>query len=156
MKRFLMIMGFVCTAVLGVIGGGLGIVGLIANQTADANKVTAVKLVKDVSRTWSLAHSQDTFTPAALAQASTPAGRRALATMSRLGRLKDFRKIYQTSYHVEFGTGTRVTIEFEGRFAYGTASVVVVVELGDDDARIAELDLKHIQLRRRSQQTAAA
>nr|MCH9764486.1 hypothetical protein [Alphaproteobacteria bacterium] len=127
MKRILLVLGMIFAGLLGIILGGLGYVGVSASNSASENKATAVRLVHDVSQSWSLTRARRTFADAALAQASSRAGREALATMSRLGPLYDVRNIRQTGYRMEFGVGTTVTVAFKGLFKNGTGEVTVVL-----------------------------
>lgn len=155
MKRILVAMGILFTAVLGVAIGTLGYLGVMASQTADENKSAAVALVESVSETWSVDYSQSAFAPSAIAQASTPAGRRALAIMSRLGKLRSAHNTIQTGYKIDLETGTDVTVTFDGKFDFGSGAVTVVLRYIDDEARIVELDLKKIRLVRKRQRRVA-
>ncbi len=155
MRRTLIAMGVLFTGLIGVGLGGLGYLGVVASQSSEDNKSAAVALVETVSETWSVDYSQTAFTPSALAQASTPAGRRALAVMSRLGQLRSARNVRQTGYEIDFETGTTVTIAFDGNFEYGSGAVIVAVRYANDQARIVELDLKKIRLVRKRQRRVA-
>lgn len=155
MRRLLISMGVIFTGLLGLVFGVLAYVGVLASQSADHNKSAAIALVEEVSATWSIDYNQTAFAPSALAQASTPAGRRALAVMSRLGQLKGATHVSQTGYEIDFETGTTVTIAFHGEFQHGSGAVTVVMRFIDEQPRIVELDLKKILLVRKRQRRVA-
>lgn len=155
MRRLLLGMGLVLTCVIGLGLASIGTVAFLAVQTRDDNTANAIELVQTVSQTWSIDHTQETFSPVALAQASTPAGRKALSVMSRLGMLNDTHNVSQTGYKIDFETGTTVTVTFDGHFDHGIAAVTVVLRYIDDKARIVELDMKKIRLVRKRQRRVA-
>lgn len=155
MRRFLFVMGMVFTTALAVGLGSLGYVGFLASTSAETNTAYATGLVREVSQTWSAEHSQDVFTPTALAQATTASGRNALAVMSRLGELRATTDVRQTGYKIDLKTGTTATVSFDGRFDHGVSHVIVVLRISGDRARIVELDLKNIRLYPKPQRRAA-
>lgn len=155
MKQMLMTIGLIFTGTVGLAIASLIYVSLMVVHSSDTNKAHAIELVKQISHTWSLAANQDTFTPTALAHASTQQGRRSLAIMSRLGRLTKAGAMRQTGYSIDFDTATSVTLNFSGRFENGTSDVTVVLLLVDGLAKIHDLNLKNIRLWPRHQRSAA-
>lgn len=155
MRRAIFVMGIVFTGLIALVVSGIVYLGVAASYSAEGNSATAVQLVDTVSTTWSPDLHQEAFTPTALAQATTVAGRRALRTMSRLGRLRSTSNARQTGYAIDFDSGTKATVTFDGQFDHGSARVTVILRFDQDRARLVELDMKQIRLRVKRQRRAA-
>lgn len=155
MRRLFLTVGLICTAVIGAGVAGLGYLGVLASTSADSNKAIAIALVEDVSQSWSMKDIRGLFTEAAAVQAQSRAGQRGLAVMSRLGRLQYASNVRQTGYRIDLVTGTTVTVSFDGRFQNGTSEVTLVFRYVGAAAKVVELDLQRIRVRRVHQRTAA-
>lgn len=155
MRRMIFVLGLIFVGLMSLAIGGLVYLGVAASYSAEANSTRAVQLVDTVSTTWSPSENQDVFTPTALAQATTVAGRNALRTMSRLGRLRSTSNLRQVGYAIDLETGTKSTVTFDGLFDHGRAKVTVVIRFRQGRAHIVELDMKQIRLRIKRQRRAA-
>lgn len=148
MKKFLLVMGVIFSALIGMLMGGMSYVGVKAANSAESNKEMAVSLVTTLSETWRAEGRRDVFTPAALKQVESPNGRQAIQVMSRLGKLVDVKGVEQTGYEMTYGGPTTATVRFTGKFEFGTSDVELTLQVDGENARIIELDLKKIRLDR--------
>ena len=148
MKKFLLAMGVIFSALIGMLIGGMSYVGVKAANSAESNKELAVSLVTTLSKTWRAEGRRDVFTPAALKQVESPNGRQAIQVMSRLGKLMDVEGLKQTGFKMTYGAPATATVRFTGKFEFGTSDVELTLQVDGEDALIIELDLENIRLDR--------
>lgn len=128
---------------------------LIAPSGAE-NKETAVSIVRDMSRNWSVGGLEGRMTQHALDSIASEIGQSEIRKMSGLGRLINADNIVQTKLIVGTRDGTVATIHFRGAFENGTSDVTVVLKLIDDQMKLDSLSLPKIDLRQASSVRMAA
>lgn len=147
MKRFIIGAGIAFLGLIGVAIAGFGWLAYDAVSAADANKATAVDIVRDISKSWTVKGIEHRLTSDALDNVSTSAGQQVMRVMSQLGVLVQASEVTQTAYKVDMKSGTSATVTFQGQFENGDGNVTVVLREVGNEIKLDYFNLKAAKVR---------
>jgi hypothetical protein len=128
-KKFLLAMGIVFTALVGSCMFVLGGVGLKAAEEAPQNKAVAAGIMRDLARAWDVNDLKPHFVSTALGQVNFGLAQQSINPLRALGALKSIEEAQQTAFHYNksFGgeTTRTATITMVAEFENGRANVTV-------------------------------
>lgn len=145
LKKFLLAMGLVLTALIGGCLFLVGGVGLSAAEEAPRNKSVAVALTRDLARSWDVTDLKPHFVSAALGQIDLGRAQQSFEQLRGLGALESVRDMQQTSFYIN--------TSFRGE-TIKTATVVLLAEFENGRARVivqlasegGEMKLMHVDV----------
>jgi hypothetical protein len=146
MKRILVGAGILLLAPIVLLLGSWGYVSHQAASSANASKMAAVGIVRDISQTWSVQGIEDRISATALEDFASPSGHESLRSHSPLGALVRVSDVTQASYKMSTSSSTSARVTFHGEFENGAGEVSVVLIQDGAALKLFKLELREARL----------